>query len=402
MTFSKLKIDDTNFWCSKDQNYRCTECPARCCRLPWSIPVSTEEKAFLETADATAARLRERNKSFKKNKKGNYVLPFYEHDKFLQCVFLDTDGLCLVQKTFGHDKLPWICQAYPFDFITDDSGDIKVCLSKVCPSIRDNYGDPIEQNLFSKFAQAKRKAQPIPQGIYLGRKWLKQKSYLKLSNICIEILRSEKYVPDALIKMHSLVTTLEVVLKNDEHEDIAALANKLLANYNASCWNNWEKRTNYESVIQSISGVEIAKTVFQLLNRFGQVDILLIPGALDLNSIKSLYFDWDKKDIHNTVCNYLICLLERGSLYIHQKNFLNIVFSLAIASSLLTILSRAYSAAENKQEVDSSSVQKATSIVDLRLYHSNLNYDSKIADFIIGLLARNKNSFIRLATGASR
>src|SRR5690606_2175012 len=71
----------------------------------------------------------------------------------LQCVFLDDDGLCSVQKRSGHAAIPRSCQAFPFGFVRGEEGALVAQLSLLCPSIRDDRGKPVAGQLEEKAQQ---------------------------------------------------------------------------------------------------------------------------------------------------------------------------------------------------------------------------------------------------------
>src|SRR5262249_590114 len=45
------------------------------------------------------------------------------------------------------------CQAFPFAFVRDEDGAVIAQLSQLCPSIRDNYGEPVAGRLAAKLQQ---------------------------------------------------------------------------------------------------------------------------------------------------------------------------------------------------------------------------------------------------------
>ena len=90
-------------------DFRCdgAACGCHCCR-DWRIPVDTaawERLARLpsKARKAVFAKLTEKEETGWETK----------HDKNGACAFLDTDGLCRLQKTHGEEFLPDICDSYP-------------------------------------------------------------------------------------------------------------------------------------------------------------------------------------------------------------------------------------------------------------------------------------------------
>ncbi|HSC86150.1 MAG TPA: YkgJ family cysteine cluster protein, partial [Polyangiaceae bacterium] len=132
------------------QKYACRDCPARCCRTPWGIPVTPEVALVMLNDSELRGRLTGRAPGVL----AGGTLPMREQGGVLQCVFLDDDDLCAVQKRHGHAALPRACQAYPFGFVHDENGAEVALLSRHCPSIRDNYGEPLAGQIQQKFEQA--------------------------------------------------------------------------------------------------------------------------------------------------------------------------------------------------------------------------------------------------------
>jgi lysine-N-methylase len=131
------------------QRYECRDCPARCCRVPWSIRFGPEEtERFLADPWITLRVGEEGRRVLAKG-----MLPQREHERRLQCVFLDEDELCSLHKRYGHEYLPRGCQAFPFGFLQGGGNRVTPQLSLLCPSIRDNYGHPVKGQLPAKLKQ---------------------------------------------------------------------------------------------------------------------------------------------------------------------------------------------------------------------------------------------------------
>lgn len=127
------------------QHYACRDCPARCC-TSWGIPVSPEERERVLADEEAAERLDARSEAILQAG----VLPMRERQGSLACVFLDDDLLCSLHKRHGHEFLPTPCQAFPFGFSENERKQPVALLSRYCPSIRDDYGDPVEPILRDK------------------------------------------------------------------------------------------------------------------------------------------------------------------------------------------------------------------------------------------------------------
>ena len=86
------------------QTFRCLgdECPDHCCG-GWQVPVSSQDRVRLQKhmgaeADHILVRRQE-----------NWIMK----PAGIACAAQCKEGLCTVQKRFGHDALPLICASYP-------------------------------------------------------------------------------------------------------------------------------------------------------------------------------------------------------------------------------------------------------------------------------------------------
>jgi len=100
------------------RNFHCLaqDCRDSCC-IGWRITFDKKDYLRLRRLDAPAD-LRERlDRGVQREKKGNHDGTFYA--KFdlggnnSRCPFLDPDGLCAIQRTCGHEALPFVCTNYP-------------------------------------------------------------------------------------------------------------------------------------------------------------------------------------------------------------------------------------------------------------------------------------------------
>lgn len=191
-----------------NQRFECRDCPARCCRLPASIRISAEEaRRYLaepwvrERVGAEGVRIIEGG-----------GLPVREEDRGPRCVFLDDDLLCSMQKRFGHDYIPRTCQAFPFAFARDERGVIVAQLSQLCPSIRDNYGRPIERQLRAKLLQKGTTERMSTEMYTLSGIVLSQTQYLRVARRWEEELASAGSPATTLARLYDLTLAFEGAL----------------------------------------------------------------------------------------------------------------------------------------------------------------------------------------------
>ena len=88
-------------------------CPDSCCRAGWEIVPDEESLNLYETLEgAEGARIREGIAFQRSGAQQNAEALLRQNDSRV-CVLLDEDGLCRVQKHFGHDALCKVCREYP-------------------------------------------------------------------------------------------------------------------------------------------------------------------------------------------------------------------------------------------------------------------------------------------------
>ena len=113
-------------------------CPDSCCRAGWEI-VPDEETLNLYQKLSGAAGARIRAGIVPARRGGHWpsatreTEPLLRQDSERVCVLLDADGLCCVQKHFGHGALCRVCREYP-RFHREFGGLTEHGLSLSCPT----------------------------------------------------------------------------------------------------------------------------------------------------------------------------------------------------------------------------------------------------------------------------
>ena len=96
-------------------------CPDSCCRAGWEIIPDAETLRLYQALPGPAGdRLRagivppsRDEQPAPASERTQCEDPLLRHDSHRVCVLLDADGLCHVQKNFGHEALCRVCRAYP-------------------------------------------------------------------------------------------------------------------------------------------------------------------------------------------------------------------------------------------------------------------------------------------------
>jgi lysine-N-methylase len=369
------------------QNYACRDCPARCCRTPWGIPVSPEVALVVLEDPELRPRLVGRAPGIL----ASGTLPMREHDGQLQCVFLEDDLLCGLQKRHGHQALPQACQAYPFGFMKNEAGDAVALLSRHCPSIRDNYGEPLGPQIREKLEQAGGARTLAPRMGLQSGKTLTAGQYTSLVDTWKQLFLAgsplvglsrayaeleafdaawassgvEDGVPGAV---ETVRQSLEVApLPHRRRPAFAArlffahqLGNlsypsRVLMPFAVSRPGIWQRLRSY--------GNKLA----WLLGR-GRVDLLYVTGRVPLGRIDSippfLSGPWGE-----LVGSYLAEVLERRQAFVRQTYLSRVLVDLGLMAVLVSRFARASAAGHGRVEVAKADVLEGIGVADLLVAH---------------------------------
>ena len=100
------------------KNFHCLaqNCKDNCCVHDWRIAFNKKDYLRLRRLDAPPA-LRERLKQSVRqvqNKEPDGIYGYFDlKSNSGRCSFLDSDGLCAIQRACGHDALPFVCTNFP-------------------------------------------------------------------------------------------------------------------------------------------------------------------------------------------------------------------------------------------------------------------------------------------------
>lgn len=107
-------------------------CGCRCCR-DWRIVLDDDAyKKFAELADADRAEILKNVEWMRDPTEGVDVMTLKMRNDGV-CTFLDTDGLCSIQKKYGEDFLTAICQSFPRVTYKLDDEIFEQSMTLTCP-----------------------------------------------------------------------------------------------------------------------------------------------------------------------------------------------------------------------------------------------------------------------------
>lgn len=380
----------TKFSFPKDQRFACRDCPARCCRVPWSIRFSAEETERYLAEPWVRGRVGEAGLRVLKSG----VLPMREHERRLQCVFLDEDDLCGMQRQFGHGYIPRSCQAFPFGFLRDEKGAAVAQLSHLCPSIRDSYGEPVDKQLPAKLKQRGEVERMSTAMSTLGRVLLTQTQYLAAARVIRGALRQPVSPAESLAHVYDRLVAFERALpegrervsKAEVDEALAgtrgllpeplepsarpsfharALYSYLLGNL---CWPSRLREDHRVGPAPALLGLRSMGNKLAWLRLRGRVDLLFLPAPIALHKVRRIPpFLAAEGEPAALVREHLVRLIDRRGLFSQPRYLLEVVVDLCLATVLMSRFARCSALAHERREVAAADVREAISVAELVL-----------------------------------
>ncbi len=400
-----------------NQKFECRDCPARCCRLPWNIRFSSDEA----TRYLAEPWVRERAGDEGALVISRGVLPMREKDHRLQCIFLDDDMLCSMQKRFGHEYIPKSCQAFPFGFVRDEKDVVVAQLSQLCPSIRDNYGKPVDRQLKAKLQQRGDTERMSKALATLSGVILPQPQYLRAVKHWEDQLATDASPASTLARLYDWTAAFERALPQGGGRAADASVDAALAHASAEAPAPLEPRKKpsfyarvlfgyllgnlcYPSRVREAHRVEKASwTELQALRSFGNkvawmlgrgtVDLLFIPRPFKLQRVRTVdrFLAGDEGTV---VKDYLRVVLQRRHIFSAPRHLLAAVLDLSLATVVISRFARCRAAADGRVKVSLEDVREGISVAELTLLsHAALSEQGKLMKNLRWLLLTKRESF---------
>ncbi|MGK4009312.1 YkgJ family cysteine cluster protein [Sorangium sp. So ce1036] len=400
-----------------NQRFACRDCPARCCRMPWNIRFSNEEaRRYLEDP-----WVRERAGSEAAVVIARGVLPMLEKDRRLQCVFLDDDLLCSLQKRFGHEYIPRSCQAFPFGFVRDEEDVVVAQLSQLCPSIRDNYGDPVDRQLRAKLQQRGESERMSTALATLRGVILSRPQYLRIARHWEEQLAVDASPASTLARLYDWTTALERALpaggeratdaaleaafQQAHAHEAAPLAPRRRPSFHARvlfafllgnlCYPSRVRQAHRVGTapFAELQGLRsLGNKAAWMLGR-GTVDMLFIPRPFKLQHVRTVdrFLDGEQGAL---VRDYLRLALQRRHIFSAPRHLLAAVLDLSLATAVISRFARCRAAADGRTQVAAEDVREGISVAELVLLsHAALSEQGRLMKNLRWLLLTKRESF---------
>ncbi len=383
-----------------DPHFACRECPARCCRLPWSIRFGEEEKARYLAEPFVAERVGEGGLAVIRTG----MLPTHAPrqppgkaagQRLLQCMFLDDDELCSLQKRFGHAYLPKPCQAFPFGFVTDEEGSTVAQLSLLCPSIRDNRGEPVGPELLNKLEQRGGSVRMSHRLATLSGVFLTRPQFLSIAAYWDEALAGAEQLPSTLARLYDQTSVLDGALKGAERvpdadvqtaltgarafEPRAFLSRpttsyhaRLLFTYLLSnlCYPSRVRQPNRvdQPAWFHLEGVRAFGNKVAWLFEVGKVDLMFVPRPFSLRRVGQVE-RFLSGDLGQVVRDYLRLVLARRQVFTEPRHLMAPLLDLALGAVLTSRFARCLAAADGRSRVHEADVREGIGVTELLLLH---------------------------------
>lgn len=373
----------------EEQHYACRDCPARCCRTPWGIPVAPEV-AHVALQDP---ELRTRLVGRAPGVLAGGTLPMVEKDRQLQCVFLEDDLLCGLQKRHGHEALPRACQAYPFGFIQNDRGEEIALLSRHCPSIRDNRGEPLTGQIEAKLEQAGSRTLAPRMGLPSGRT-LETKSYLALADAGRQLLL-DRDVLNGVLGLYLFIERFDqALLPGSTPAASAETLTRARTSLEAAPFvplashprTSFQARLFYAHLLGNLSYPSRVLTEFSVrrptvgqrlgswanklawLFEVGSVDLLHVGGRVKPGRVQKVspFLSGPGGEL---VRDYLLEVIERRQLFVQQTYLTRAAVDLGLSVALVSRFARASAQGQGRAQVERADILEAIGIADLLLAH---------------------------------
>ncbi|WP_437734202.1 YkgJ family cysteine cluster protein [Sorangium sp. So ce1335] len=400
-----------------DQKFACRDCPARCCRLPWNIRFGSDEaRRYLEEP-----WVRERVGEEGALVIARGVLPMREEDGRLQCVFLDDDLLCSMQKRFGHEYIPKSCQAFPFGFVRDEKDVVVAQLSHLCPSIRDNYGEPVAGQLAAKLEQRGDTERMSKALATLGGVILPQPQYLRAVKHWEDELATDASPAATLARLYDWTAAFERALPPGAERATDASTEAALAQASAGELEplaprkrpSFYARVLFAHLLGNLcypsrvrQGHRVGKAPWTQLHALrsawnkvawmlgrGTVDMLFVPRPFKLQRVRTVdrFLDGDEGA---AVRDYLRLVLQRRHIFSSPRHLLASVLDLSLATVVISRFARCRAAADGRVKVSLDDVREGISVAELVLLsHAALAEQSKLMKNLRWLLLTKRESF---------
>ncbi len=369
------------------QRFACRDCPARCCTY-WGIPVSDEERERIFGDDEAMARLDDRGRAILRAG----ILPMRERNERLQCAFLDDDHLCSLHKRHGHAFLPAPCQAFPFGFSENEIGQPVALLSRYCPSIRDDYGEPVGDVIEERLGQAGIRPMADRMGLGSGRT-LAKTEFAPVVEKWREILREGCSTSESLTSIYEFTDAFDEALpkkKDLSPQEIEGAIEKAMETSVEPLRPRGDLTYGAKMLIAHLLGgmcypsrvllahrvkpISFWEKVRSWGNRlawllgWGRVKLLFVERPVAVGRIRKVA-PFLGRELGRLVSDYLVEVLWRRQGMSRQTYLNRVIVDMALMTLLISRYARASAQAAGRTEVVAHDVKEGIGVAELLFSH---------------------------------
>lgn len=372
--------------------------------MPWRILVSSGEKDRLLRLDWVRERLASAGARFMETSGALFALPVVERNRMLDCLFLDADGLCSIHKREGVAATPTTCRTFPFSFIREPAG-LRPQFSHLCPSIRDNYGEPLAGILDQKIADIGQiPAKEAAPHMLAGTAQVGPEAYLAWADRIADHLARSPHPATALWAAHEWTRQLQdgdtsgwPDWPREPAEPAPAVAApaawplsvRLLL---ALCLlpTSYPARNMLGPDPQhgSRKRIDAFRFISRLVRWRGPADILFVPREIDWSETVALPPVGSTPEAARRLSLFAAGLMKRRSFLLQPAPLGTVLFHVALCCSIAALHARCRCAAEHRQRVEAADLAEGESTAEfVHSHHGSLIQASRAATVAVEFMS---------------
>jgi lysine-N-methylase len=374
--------------------------------MPWRYEISEEDHLRLESEAWIRERLQTLGTSFRPIASGVWNLPQIERNRRMVCGFLDEDDRCSIHRQMGEAALAHVCRAFPVDFLKENDGTVTPLLSHLCPSIRDNYGDPLEQKL-PAFREAVPAPKLLPDHFELGGSlpgearalledfWIRQLQTRPLREGLSRILEgmeklSEERSVDNPPPLEDLLRQVEAGLETEPTVPTTpSLLGRLLLAFTLAPMAHPLRLMDLRGRGWSMR-LALFRIMKALVQERGRLDLLMTPGEVELKKASEIVSPVLEATLEADIRRFLLIVIRRRDLFLRHSDATRAVLHLTLALVVISRFARIHAAASGRDRCELKDVREGISAAEFSvLFHGSNAPQGSLLDGIYNLAAQN-------------
>ena len=124
-----------------DARFACGSCTF-CCDQPWHTYIEKDKAVALDNADFGAYPQLAGKRFYHKSSQADDGFHILAKGEGTRCLFLDTDGLCIIHKELGPEAKPAMCRQFPY-LPSATQVDDRISVNFGCPAVQNQKGPPL-------------------------------------------------------------------------------------------------------------------------------------------------------------------------------------------------------------------------------------------------------------------